>query len=308
MRALVLAGIVIAALGVLDDVTVSQASTVLALRRANPRLSTRRLFREAMAVGRDHVGATVNTLVLAYAGASLPILLIFASQGTSFTDAINREAVAEENRGDARRLDRAGRRRAARDGTDGAARHAAAAGGHPDWRPRALVKNARAMRVSAKADYAVRAAVELAAAGADSSSPLKLEQVVAAHGIPFGFLQNVMDDLRSAGLVRSRTGPYGGYWLARAPADVSVADVIRAAGGLLGGQRGREPSDLDYAGNTRALGELWRILSGVVDGALETVTLADIVKGELPGDVRELPPVFAPTKPRRDARGRRRPL
>jgi uncharacterized membrane protein len=93
---LVLAGIVIAALGVLDDVTISQASTVLALRRANPALRARRLFAEAMAVGRDHLGATVNTLVLAYVGASLPVLLIFASQGTSFTDAINREVVAQE--------------------------------------------------------------------------------------------------------------------------------------------------------------------------------------------------------------------
>lgn len=72
VHGLVLAGIIIAALGVLDDVTISQASTVLALRRANPALGARRLFGEAMAVGRDHLGATVNTLVLAYVGASLP--------------------------------------------------------------------------------------------------------------------------------------------------------------------------------------------------------------------------------------------
>jgi len=96
VRGLVLAGIIIAALGVLDDVTISQASTVLALRRANPAFSARRLFGEAMAVGRDHLGATVNTLVLAYVGASLPVLLIFAGLGTSFTDAINREVVAAE--------------------------------------------------------------------------------------------------------------------------------------------------------------------------------------------------------------------
>ena len=96
VRGLVLAGIVIAALGVLDDVTISQASTVLALRRANPALGARRLFGEAMAVGRDHLGATVNTLVLAYVGASLPVLLIFASQGTSLADAVNREVVAQE--------------------------------------------------------------------------------------------------------------------------------------------------------------------------------------------------------------------
>ncbi len=87
---------VIGALGVLDDVTVSQASTVLALRRANPALGFARLFGEALAVGRDHLGATVNTLVLAYAGAALPVLLIFNSSHTPFADAVNREPVAEQ--------------------------------------------------------------------------------------------------------------------------------------------------------------------------------------------------------------------
>jgi uncharacterized membrane protein len=96
IQGLVIAGIVIAALGVLDDVTVSQASTVLALRRADPDMPARRLFAEAMTVGRDHLGATVNTLVLAYAGASLPVLLIFAGQGTSFGQAVGYESVAEE--------------------------------------------------------------------------------------------------------------------------------------------------------------------------------------------------------------------
>ncbi len=96
LEGLVLAGIVVGALGVLDDVTVSQASTVLTLRRANPALGIGKLIREAMTVGRDHLGATVNTLVLAYAGASLPVLLVFANQGTSFGEAVNREAVATE--------------------------------------------------------------------------------------------------------------------------------------------------------------------------------------------------------------------
>jgi YibE/F-like protein len=96
LQGLVLAGIVVGALGVLDDVTISQSSTVLALRRANPAFPLVTLFREAMAVGRDHLGATVNTLALAYAGGSLPVLLIFATQGTGFGDAISREAVAEE--------------------------------------------------------------------------------------------------------------------------------------------------------------------------------------------------------------------
>ena len=96
IQGLVIAGILIAALGVLDDVTVSQSSTVLALRRADPAMPARRLFGEAMTVGRDHLGATVNTLVLAYAGASLPVLLIFAGQGTSLGQAVGYESVAEE--------------------------------------------------------------------------------------------------------------------------------------------------------------------------------------------------------------------
>jgi uncharacterized membrane protein len=96
LQGLVVAGIVIGALGVLDDVTISQASTVLALRRANATLGFRRLFVEAIAVGRDHLGATVNTLVLAYAGAALPVLLIFNTQATPFGEAINREPVAEQ--------------------------------------------------------------------------------------------------------------------------------------------------------------------------------------------------------------------
>jgi len=96
LQGLVLAGMVIAALGVLDDVTVSQASTVLALRRANPAMSATRLFTEGMDVGRDHLSATVNTLVLAYVGAALPVLLIFSTQGTSLGDALNREVVATE--------------------------------------------------------------------------------------------------------------------------------------------------------------------------------------------------------------------
>ena len=96
LEGLVLAGVIVGALGVLDDVTVSQASTVIALQRANPGQTFGRLYRAAIGVGRDHLGATVNTLVLAYAGAALPLLLIFSQQGTSFATAANRESVAEE--------------------------------------------------------------------------------------------------------------------------------------------------------------------------------------------------------------------
>jgi uncharacterized membrane protein len=96
LQGLLVAGMVIGALGVLVDLTVSQASTVVALRRANPSLGVGGLFRGALEVGHDHIAATVNTLVFAYAGASLPVLLIFTIGGTTFTDAVNGEAVAEQ--------------------------------------------------------------------------------------------------------------------------------------------------------------------------------------------------------------------
>ncbi|HUG65169.1 MAG TPA: YibE/F family protein [Gaiellaceae bacterium] len=96
LSGLLVAGMVIAALGVLDDLTVSQSSTVFALKAANPALTTRELFSRGLVVGRDHVAATVNTLVLAYAGASLPILLIFSLGGWSFRGAVTSEVVAAE--------------------------------------------------------------------------------------------------------------------------------------------------------------------------------------------------------------------
>jgi len=96
LHGLLLAGMVVGALGVLADLTVSQASTVIALRRANPSLGFGGLFRGALDVGHDHIAATVNTLVFAYAGASLPVLLIFSIGGTPFADAVNNEAVAEQ--------------------------------------------------------------------------------------------------------------------------------------------------------------------------------------------------------------------
>jgi uncharacterized membrane protein len=96
LQGLVLAGMLIGALGVLNDVTISQASTVLALRRGAPGEGARALYRQAIGVGRDHLGATVNTLVFAYAGATLPLLLLFTTGDVSFGDAINRETVATE--------------------------------------------------------------------------------------------------------------------------------------------------------------------------------------------------------------------
>ena len=96
LEGLLLAGMVIGTLGVLDDVTVSQASTVMALRSANPALGFRDLYTRAIEVGRDHVSAAVNTLVFAYVGAALPILLVFSARDIGFADALNLEIVAKE--------------------------------------------------------------------------------------------------------------------------------------------------------------------------------------------------------------------
>ena len=95
-RGLLLAGMIIGALGVLDDVTVTQTSAVWELRRANPLLGARALFRSAMRIGRDHVASAVNTLVLAYAGASLPLLLLFSLSGRSLGEVATSQDVATE--------------------------------------------------------------------------------------------------------------------------------------------------------------------------------------------------------------------
>jgi len=136
------------------------------------------------------------------------------------------------------------------------------------------------VRVSAKADYAVRAAVELATA--EDGALVKGERVAEAQGIPIKFLENILVDLRQAGIVNSRRGPEGGYWLARPAAEVTVADVMRAAEGPLASVRGEKPEDLGYAGSAEALRDVWVALRAGLRDVLEHVTLADIAEGKLP--------------------------
>src|SRR6476659_3256823 len=99
------------------------------------------------------------------------------------------------------------------------------------------------MRVSARADYAVRAAAELAA---HEGSPTKGEALSRAQSIPLKFLENILGDLRHSGLVRSQRGADGGYWLARPASEITVADVIRAVEGPLASVRGERPADIAY--------------------------------------------------------------
>jgi len=148
--------------------------------------------------------------------------------------------------------------------------------------------------VSAKADYAIRAAVELAAAGA---GPTKGDRLAQAQQIPPNFLENILGDLRNAGIVASRRGADGGYWLARPPDDVSLADVIRAVDGPLANVRGVRSEQLEYHGTAEGLRDVWVAVRASLRGVLERVTLADVARGELPDHVRQLaadPDAWAP--------------
>jgi Rrf2 family protein len=142
------------------------------------------------------------------------------------------------------------------------------------------------MRISAKAEYAVRAAVELA--GASGERPVKAERLATAQEIPLNFLENILGELRHAGIVRSQRGAEGGFRLARPAAEVTIADVIRAVDGPLASVRGGPPEEVTYAGAAEALTTVWIAVRASLRGVLERVTLADVAAGELPVHVRKL--------------------
>lgn len=141
------------------------------------------------------------------------------------------------------------------------------------------------MRVTAKVDYAVRAAIELAASG---DGPVKGERIAEAQAIPFKFLENILIELKHAGLVRSQRGAEGGYWLARPPEEVTLAEVVRAIEGPIANVRGEGPQEVAYAGSARRLQEVWIAVRANLRSVLEHVTLADMASGELPASVEAL--------------------
>jgi len=141
------------------------------------------------------------------------------------------------------------------------------------------------VRVSAKADYAIRAAVELAARG---EGPTKGDVIADAQSIPPNFLENILADLRNAGIVTSRRGADGGYWLARPAAEIALADVIRAVDGPLANVRGVRSEQLEYEGSATKLLEVWVAVRASLRSVLEEVTLADVASGNLPASVAEL--------------------
>lgn len=145
------------------------------------------------------------------------------------------------------------------------------------------------MRISARADYAVRAVLELAVRQqADPAGPVKAETVAAEQGIPHKFLEGILGDLRRAGLVTSRRGGGGGYALAREAARITVADVIRAVDGPIVSVRGERPTGLTYTGSAEPLLPLWIALRANVRRILEGVTIADMATGTLPPPIRTL--------------------
>ena len=141
------------------------------------------------------------------------------------------------------------------------------------------------MRITAKVDYAVRAMTEMAAV---ADGPVKGDALADRQGIPPKFLENILADLRRAGLVRSQRGAEGGYWLARPAADVTVADVIRAVEGPLADVHGTPPEEVSYRGPAAHLQDVWIATRAALRTVLETVTVADVVAGELPDEARRL--------------------
>jgi Rrf2 family protein len=133
------------------------------------------------------------------------------------------------------------------------------------------------MRISAWADYALRAAIELAAA--DRHVPG--EQLARAQNIPGPFLETILTHLRRSNIVRSKRGPDGGFWLARPASEMSLADIIRAIDGQLLTTPGEPPENVTYPGPAEPLRRVWIALRAFGPTVLETVTVADIVSGEL---------------------------
>ena len=142
------------------------------------------------------------------------------------------------------------------------------------------------MRVSAKADYAVRAVAELAAA--PDGGPVKGERLADSQDIPLQFLEHILLDLKHAGIVRARRGAKGGYWLAKPGDEVSIADVIRAVEGPIANVQSAPPESITYRGNAEHLQTVWIAMRANLRAVLESVTLNDLISGKLPKDVQDL--------------------
>lgn len=145
------------------------------------------------------------------------------------------------------------------------------------------------MHVSAKADYGMRALLELAAAYQENPTRLvKGESIAVAQGIPVKFLEGILRQLRQSGIVSSMRGAEGGYRLDRPPQDISIADVVRALDGPLAAVRGQRPEDVVYVGAAEHLRDVWIALRASMRHVLEHISLADVAANALPTDVTRL--------------------
>lgn len=141
------------------------------------------------------------------------------------------------------------------------------------------------MRVSAKVDYALRALVELAAR--PNEQPVKGEELAGLQGIPLRFLENILAELRNAGVVASRRGAEGGYWLARPAGEVTMGDVIRALEGPLANVQGVRPDLVRFEGHAAPLRDVWVATRARIREVLDHVSLADVASGSLPDHVHD---------------------
>jgi Rrf2 family protein len=141
------------------------------------------------------------------------------------------------------------------------------------------------MRISAKVDYAVRAAIELAAAGDQLT---KADAIAREQEIPPKFLENILGDLRQGGLVRSQRGAEGGYRLARPAEEINLAEIIRVVEGPMASVRGGRPEDVEYGGSAEPLLRVWIAVRSALRQVAEHVTLADLASGRLPPEVEAL--------------------
>lgn len=147
----------------------------------------------------------------------------------------------------------------------------------------------RVVYISAKADYGMRALLELTAAYRDDPTRLvKGEAIATAQGIPLKFLEGILRELRQTGILVSQRGAEGGYRLDRDPSRIMIADVVRALDGPLAAVRGHRPEDLEYPGTSAALREVWIAVRAAMRSVLERISIDEVARGDLPDEVREL--------------------
>jgi Rrf2 family protein len=145
------------------------------------------------------------------------------------------------------------------------------------------------MRVSAKADYALRALIEMTArAGGPEVRPVSAEELGRLQEIPHNFLQAILADLRKAGIVHAQRGQSGGWRLAKEAESVSVADVIRAVDGPLVSVYGLRPEAVSYNERAEVLQRVWIAARHSLRDVFEQVSVADLASGELPSPVARL--------------------